>query len=245
MRYQLSQEFLIYWGLNVCLSVTKWNTMSADPRVSHLLRTKCVSVWTKWNTMSTDHRVFSATDSPRKHLLQTVCNYIFLIIITLNLSNICCIQQSHLYIYLHGHYNSESFQYMLYTIYKKIELHNYINNGYIEDGVSPHFFNLPPSLILLMLKILRLFIFKLKLRKKFVKRDITWWIYSFLLAKKYVNTNYWGLLKHFKGKPFLEKGKLNNTFKWYLVLFIFTRVIFQKFINILFIDIQWFVLWEW
>ena len=77
------------------------------------------------------------------------------------------------YIYLHGHYNSESFQYMLYTIYKKIELHNYINNGYIEDGVSPHFFNLPPSLILLILKILRLFLFKLKLRKIFVKRDIT------------------------------------------------------------------------
>ena len=137
IRCLLTLEFLTYWGLSVCMSGLNEILFPLTLEFSQL------------------------QTALKKHLLQTACNYIFLIIITLNLSNICCIQQSHLYIYLHGHYNSESFQYMLYTIYKKIELHNYINNGYIEDGVSPHFFNLPPSLILLILKILRWFLFKL------------------------------------------------------------------------------------
>ena len=102
MRCPLSLEFLIYWGLNVCLSVIKWNTMSADPRVSHLLKTKCVSVCTKWNTMSADPRVFSASDSQKKNTYYNIPIYtvyknpiyisIYMVIITLNLSKICCIQ---------------------------------------------------------------------------------------------------------------------------------------------------------
>ena len=106
------------------------------------------------------------------------------------------------------------------------------------EWTPPFFLNLPPSLILLILKILKWYFFQTVTQEKLVKRDITWKnIFLFICMKisQYLILRvFWSILKK---NPFLEKGKLNKNFKWYPFLFIYTRAIYPKCINIFFIDI--------
>ena len=62
--------------------------------------------------------------------------------------------------------------------YKKKEIHNYINNRYIEVGVSPPIFSQFATLSnIVNIKDIKVIFFKLKLRKKWLKE---------ILLEKYI-----------------------------------------------------------